>query len=63
MVAAHRYAQAILDLAQTQNATEEVYKNAQDLLSILKANRDLYNFLKSPLIKSDKKRKNFKKSI
>jgi F-type H+-transporting ATPase subunit delta len=57
MVAAHRYAQAILDLAQTQNATEEVYKNAQDLLSILKANRDLYNFLKSPLIKSDKKEK------
>jgi len=57
MVAAHRYAQAILDLAQTQNATEEVYKNAQDLLFILKANRDLYNFLKSPLIKSDKKEK------
>lgn len=57
MIAAHRYANAILDLSQQNNATEEVYRNASELLSIIKSNRELYNFLKSPLIKSDKKEK------
>lgn len=57
MIAAHRYAQAILNLAQQQNATEEIYNHSKTILSILKSNRDFYNFLKSPLIKSDKKEK------
>jgi F-type H+-transporting ATPase subunit delta len=57
MIAAHRYAQAILDLAQQKNAVNDVYTNAQDLISIIKSNREFYNFLKSPLIKSDKKEK------
>lgn len=57
MIAAHRYAQAILDLAQQKNVTEEIYNHSKTLSSILKSNRDFYNFLKSPLIKSDKKEK------
>ncbi|GIV27864.1 MAG: ATP synthase subunit delta [Bacteroidia bacterium] len=57
MIAANRYAQAILDLAQQQNATEVIYNNAQSLFKIIKSNKDLYNFFKSPLIKSDKKEK------
>ncbi len=57
MIAAHRYAQAILDLAQQINAVEQVYNNAKELHHIIKSSRELLNFLKSPLIKSDKKEK------
>lgn len=57
MIAAHRYAQAILDIAQQQHAADTVYQNAIELNNVLKQNRELYNFLKSPLIKSDKKEK------
>ncbi len=57
MIAANRYAQAILDLCEENKITEEVYHNAHDLLSLIKSNRELYNFLKTPLIKSDKKEK------
>lgn len=60
MIAAHRYAQAILDLSQQKNATDTVYKNAVDLNQIISQNRELFNFLKSPLIKSDKKEKIFR---
>lgn len=60
MIAAHRYAQALLDLAHQQKADEHIYQNARDLTSILKQNRELLNFIKSPLIKSDKKEKIFK---
>ena len=60
MMAAHRYAQAILDLAYAQNAADEIYKNSSDLLALFNSNRELYNFLKSPLIKPDKKEKVFR---
>lgn len=60
MIAAHRYAQAILDLAQQHNASEQIFSHAHELLNIIRQNRDLYNFLKSPLIKSDKKEKVFR---
>jgi len=59
MIAAQRYAQAILDLAQQNNAIDNIYSNAQDLLELIKSNRELHNFIKSPLIKSDKKEKIF----
>lgn len=60
MIAAHRYAQAILDIAQQSNASEQIYSNANELINLIKSNRDFLNFIKSPLIKSDKKEKVFK---
>ncbi|MCX7728720.1 MAG: ATP synthase F1 subunit delta [Bacteroidia bacterium] len=60
MIAAHRYAQAILDLSEQHKASDNIYQNAVDLSKIIKQNRELYSFLKSPLIKSDKKEKIFK---
>lgn len=60
MIAAQRYAQAILDLAQQNNAVDNIFNNANDFITIIKQNRDLHNFIKSPLIKSDKKEKIFR---
>lgn len=54
---AHRYANALLELAENQNVVEDIYKNAQDLSALLKSNRELLNLFKSPLISSDKKEK------
>lgn len=60
MIAAHRYAQAILDISQQHKVADKIYQNSIDLLKVIKQNRELYNFLKSPLIKSDTKEKIFK---
>lgn len=60
MIAAHRYAQAILDISQQKNAADKIYQDSIALLNVVKQNRDLYNFLKSPLIKSDTKEKIFR---
>ncbi len=57
MIAAQRYAQAILKISAQHKCVEEVYTNSVELSNIIKNNRDLYNFLSSPLIKSDKKKK------
>ncbi len=53
---AARYAKAILDLAVEKGQLETVYKDMVFLRVICRSNPDLVSLLKSPIIKSDKKR-------
>jgi F-type H+-transporting ATPase subunit delta len=53
---AARYAKAILDLAIEKGQLEPVYKDMVFIRVICGSNPDLVNLLKSPIIKSDKKR-------
>ena len=54
---AARYAKSILDLAVEKGQLETVYKDMVFLRAICRSSRDLVNFLNSPIIKTDKKRK------
>lgn len=60
MIAAQRYAQAILNLAEEKQSTRAIYNNAIELSKIILSNRTFYNFIKSPLIQADKKDKIFR---
>lgn len=52
---AERYAKSLLDLAVELGKLEEV-KSDMDTIKSLTANRDFYLFLKSPIIKPEKKK-------
>ncbi len=52
---AGRYAKSLLDLAIEQNKLEETYGDVRLLKSIITANPDFGNILRSPVINSDKK--------
>lgn len=52
---AARYAKSLLELAQEKNLLDAVTSDIRQLLSILEKQSDLWNVLKSPIIKSDKK--------
>lgn len=52
---ASRYAQALLELAEENKATDAVLKDMESLLATTNDNRDFHVFLNSPLIKIDKK--------
>lgn len=52
---AERYAKSLLDLAVEQGKLEEV-KQDMDVVKSLVDNRDFYLFLKSPIIKPEKKK-------
>lgn len=54
---AGRYAKSLLDLALEQNKLEETYGDVKLLKSIITANPDFANVLRSPVINSDKKEK------
>lgn len=54
---ASRYAKSLLDLAVEKGQLEQVYADIMWLQSACKSNRDFINFLKSPIIKNDKKAK------
>ncbi len=54
---AARYAKSILDLAVERGQLETVYADMIFLRTICRSSRDLVNFLNSPIIKTDKKRK------
>ena len=54
---ASRYAKSLLDLAVEKGQLEQVYADMLWLRSVCKSNRDFVNFLKSPIIKNDKKAK------
>ncbi|MFN7327080.1 MAG: ATP synthase F1 subunit delta [Chitinophagales bacterium] len=51
---ATRYAKSLIDLSSEQGKLEQVYADMRMLQSAVK-NRDLYLFLKSPVIHADKK--------
>ena len=51
---AYRYAKSLIDLAGEQGRVERVLEDVQAIEKALQ-NRDLYNLLKSPIVKHDKK--------
>ena len=55
-VIADRYAQALFEVGEETQATSELYKELSELVDILNENKDLYSFLKSPLISSEDKK-------
>ena len=61
-VIADRYAQALFEVGEETQTTSELYQELDELVEILNENKDLYNFLKSPLISSEDK-KNVMKNI
>ncbi len=54
---ASRYAKSLLDLSIEKGQLEKVYTDMQWLQQVTKSNRDFVNFLRSPIIKADKKTK------
>lgn len=50
-----RYAKALLDLADEQNAVEKVYADMKLIADVCRQNHDLSVLLKSPVVKTDKK--------
>ena len=56
MILATRYAKPLLDLAIEKNQLEAVYKDMLDIKNICQTNADFTLMLKSPIIKTDKKK-------
>jgi F-type H+-transporting ATPase subunit delta len=54
--ASARYAKSLLDLALERNELEKVYADIQLILHTIRENRDLAAMLKSPVIKTEKKK-------
>jgi F-type H+-transporting ATPase subunit delta len=52
---ASRYAKALIDLALEQGILDQVRNDVKYVLEVCKANKSLAIFLKSPVIKTDKK--------
>ena len=53
--AARRYATALLELAKEQDAVERTFEDVQFIKNTIEDSRELQLFLKSPIIKPDKK--------
>jgi F-type H+-transporting ATPase subunit delta len=54
---ASRYAKSLLDLAIERGQLEETYADMQVMQRICNGNRDFVNLLRSPILKSDSKRR------
>jgi len=54
---ASRYAKSLIELAQSMSLLEAVYQDARLLNQMCKESRQWTTFLKSPVIKPDKKEK------
>ena len=52
---ASRYAKSFIDLTTEQGVLEEAYGDMKSILTLCGTNPHFVNFLKSPLIKTDKK--------
>lgn len=52
---ASRYAKSFIDLTIEQGVLEQAYADMQSIVALCKANHDFVTFLKSPIIKTDKK--------
>jgi len=59
---ANRYAKSLIDLAQETGKLERILEDINSFEGVLES-RDFYLMLKSPIIKSDKKRSNFQSII
>jgi F-type H+-transporting ATPase subunit delta len=54
---AARYAKSLIDLANERGELEKVFSDMQWLQAVNRSNRDFVNFLRSPVIKPDTKKK------
>jgi F-type H+-transporting ATPase subunit delta len=52
---ASRYAKSFIDLSIEQGVLEQAYNDMKSIMAICKSNHDFVTFLKSPIIKTDKK--------
>lgn len=50
------YAKALFDLAIDKNVLEDVTRDMQTLVSLCKSNKEFLLMLKSPILKTDKKK-------
>lgn len=50
-----RYAKSLLMLAVEQNQLDEVYRDMKNIAKVCNENRDFVVFLRSPIVKADKK--------
>ena len=55
MVIANRYAKSLLDLSLEKNQLDSVYKDMVFIRDICTTQKEFLNFLRSPIIKTDKK--------
>ena len=62
-VIADRYAQALFEVGEETQTTSELYQELSELVDIFNENKDLYNFLKSPLIGREDKKNIFKNQL
>ena len=53
--AASRYAKAFIDLALEQNSLESAYTDMKYIAEVCASTHEFVTFLKSPIIKTDKK--------
>jgi F-type H+-transporting ATPase subunit delta len=60
---AGRYAKSLMDIAVEQNVVDALNEDAKGLSAMFKASADFTNFVKSPVIKADKKNAIFKELI
>lgn len=54
-IIANRYAEALFELSEEENITKEIYNELNNVLDIVKNNKDLENVLKSPLVAKSEK--------
>ena len=54
-IIANRYAEALFELSEEENVTKEIYNELNNVVDILKNNKDLDNVLKSPLVAKSEK--------
>lgn len=52
---ASRYAKSFIDLALEQGVLEQAYNDMKYIMEVAKSSHDFVSFLKSPIIKTDKK--------
>jgi F-type H+-transporting ATPase subunit delta len=52
---ASRYAKSFIDLTMEQGVFEQAYDDMKTIVDLCKSNHDFVTFLKSPIIKTDKK--------
>jgi len=53
---ASRYAKSLIDLAIEKGELEKIFSDMQWLQRVIKENREFINFLRSPIIKAEKKK-------
>jgi F-type H+-transporting ATPase subunit delta len=57
MIVASRYARSLMELASEGGKLDKVRDDMKELIRVIEENRDFRLFLKSPIIKADKKEK------